>query len=129
MIIDDAKVYRLEVPIAATVRTSFGTMNQRIALFLELRDRDGFVGWSESWVNFPAWSAAQNGCETAPSETGLKGEFMSDSVVPEAEVRMRLERTHGRSTPGTKSAIHTDCPVAMDWLAAMPVRTDHAPPR
>ncbi len=58
-IIQAAKVYRLETPVEAVVRTSFGVMNKRTALLLSLRDRDGVVGWGESWVNFPAWAAAE----------------------------------------------------------------------
>ncbi|MEI8315174.1 MAG: mandelate racemase/muconate lactonizing enzyme family protein [Verrucomicrobiota bacterium] len=58
-IIQAAKVYRLEAPVEAVVRTSFGVMNKRTALLLSLRDRDGLVGWGESWVNFPAWAAAE----------------------------------------------------------------------
>ena len=59
IIIQAAKVYRLETPVETVVRTSFGAMNKRTALLLALRDRDGVVGWGESWVNFPAWAAAE----------------------------------------------------------------------
>ena len=58
-IITDARVYRLEAPVEAVVRTSFGSMNKRTALLLSLRTRDGLLGWGESWVNFPAWAACE----------------------------------------------------------------------
>ena len=59
MVINDAKVYRLEVPVESVVRTAFGSMTKRTALLLSIRDRDGAMGWGESWVNFPAWAAAE----------------------------------------------------------------------
>ena len=59
MVINDAKVYRLEEPVESVVRTAFGSMTKRTALLLSLRDQDGAVGWGESWVNFPAWAAAE----------------------------------------------------------------------
>ncbi|MEZ5741208.1 MAG: hypothetical protein R3E68_18450 [Burkholderiaceae bacterium] len=44
-------------PIATPVRTSFGTMLDRPALFLRVRDADGVIGWGEAWCNFPACGA------------------------------------------------------------------------
>jgi L-alanine-DL-glutamate epimerase-like enolase superfamily enzyme len=41
--------YRVETP----VRTSFGVMTSRPALFVRIEDREGAVGWGEAWCNFP----------------------------------------------------------------------------
>ncbi len=47
----------LRSPCPVPVRTSFGTMHDRPALFLRLEDRNGHVGLGEVWCNFPACGA------------------------------------------------------------------------
>lgn len=44
-------------PIAEPVTTSFGTMHDRPALFVRIRDDDGATGWGEVWCNFPVCGA------------------------------------------------------------------------
>jgi L-alanine-DL-glutamate epimerase-like enolase superfamily enzyme len=44
-------------PIATPVRTSFGTMTERVGVFVRAEDTDGAHGWGEIWSNFPAASA------------------------------------------------------------------------
>ncbi|MBK0392715.1 mandelate racemase/muconate lactonizing enzyme family protein [Ramlibacter sp. CrO1] len=44
-------------PIATPVRTSFGTMHDRPAVFIRVEDTDGAVGWGETWCNFPSVGA------------------------------------------------------------------------
>jgi len=51
----EAFVFRC--PIATPVRTSFGTMHDRPALFVRVEDADGAVGWGEVWCNFPSCGA------------------------------------------------------------------------
>ncbi|MEP7056837.1 MAG: mandelate racemase/muconate lactonizing enzyme family protein [Caldimonas sp.] len=51
----DAHVLRC--PIETPVRTSFGTMRDRPAVFVRVEDDDGAVGWGETWCNFPACGA------------------------------------------------------------------------
>ncbi|TAJ90256.1 MAG: mandelate racemase/muconate lactonizing enzyme family protein [Reyranella sp.] len=47
----EAHVFR--TPIAEPVRTSFGTMIERAAVFVRVEDSDGARGWGEIWCNFP----------------------------------------------------------------------------
>ena len=47
----ECRVFR--VPIANPVRTSFGTMTNRPALFLRVIAQDGAWGWGEVFCNFP----------------------------------------------------------------------------
>ena len=47
----------LRCPIETPVRTSFGTMRDRPAVFVRIEDDDGAVGWGETWCNFPACGA------------------------------------------------------------------------
>lgn len=44
-------------PVSTPVRTSFGVMHDRPALFVRVVDEDGTVGWGEVWCNFPAVGA------------------------------------------------------------------------
>jgi len=51
----EALVFRY--PVRTPVRTSFGTMHDRPAVFVRVVDRDGTEGWGEAWCNFPACGA------------------------------------------------------------------------
>lgn len=51
----DAHVFRY--PIKTPVRTSFGVMHDRPALFVRVQDADGAEGWGEVWCNFPGCGA------------------------------------------------------------------------
>ncbi|MBG9387558.1 mandelate racemase/muconate lactonizing enzyme family protein [Caenimonas sp. DR4.4] len=51
----EAFVFRC--PISTPVKTSFGTMHDRPALFVRAQDEDGAVGWGEVWCNFPSCGA------------------------------------------------------------------------
>lgn len=50
-------VHVLRYPIERPVRTSFGTMYSRPAVFVRVEDRDGAHGWGEVWCNFPSCGA------------------------------------------------------------------------
>ncbi len=50
-----AFVFRCPSPVP--VRTSFGTMHDRPAIFVRAQASDGTVGWGEIWCNFPACGA------------------------------------------------------------------------
>ncbi len=47
----EAHVFR--TPIKEPVRTSFGIMTERVAVFVRVEDSDGARGWGEIWCNFP----------------------------------------------------------------------------
>lgn len=51
------QAWALRTPVAEPVRTSFGTMHDRPAVWLALTGADGAVGWGEVWCNFPAVGA------------------------------------------------------------------------
>lgn len=51
------EAFVLRYPIATPVRTSFGTMHDRPAVFVRVEDDQGAVGWGEIWCNFPACGA------------------------------------------------------------------------
>lgn len=51
----EALVFRY--PVKTPVRTSFGVMHDRPAVFVRAQDHDGAVGWGEIWCNFPSCGA------------------------------------------------------------------------
>lgn len=51
------EAFVLRCPIATPVRTSFGTMHDRPAVFVGVVDEDGHEGWGEIWCNFPSCGA------------------------------------------------------------------------
>ena len=56
-VIAHARAIVLRVPCPVPVQTSFGTMHDRPAVFLELEDTTGAVGLGEVWCNFPVCGA------------------------------------------------------------------------
>ena len=53
IVIKNIEAFVLRAPIANPVKTSFGIMTNRPAIFVRLEDEDGLVGWGEIWCNFP----------------------------------------------------------------------------
>jgi len=53
----ELSVHVLRYPVERPVRTSFGVMHDRPAVFVRVQDRDGAYGWGEVWCNFPACGA------------------------------------------------------------------------
>ncbi len=51
------QAFVLRCPSPVPVRTSFGTMHDRPAVFVRAQSEDGAVGWGEVWCNFPACGA------------------------------------------------------------------------
>ncbi len=66
----EAHVFR--TPIKEPVRTSFGTMTERVAVFVRVEDSDGARGWGEIWCNFPN-AAAEH-----------RAQLFADIVAPRA---------------------------------------------
>ena len=59
---DPLRIERIEAivlrsPIETPVRTSFGVMHDRPAVFVRVTDADGAQGWGEAWCNFPSCGA------------------------------------------------------------------------
>ena len=72
----EAHVFR--TPIKDPVRTSFGIMTERAAVFVRVEDSDGARGWGEIWCNFP--NAAADLCtRLRPARRLLPG--MADAAT------------------------------------------------
>lgn len=52
----DLRVATVTVPINEPVRLSFGTLDRRRTMLVEIEVADGTIGYGESWVNWPPWS-------------------------------------------------------------------------
>lgn len=70
-----AEAWVLRAPCEVPVRTSFGTMHDRPAVFLRLTGDDGSIGLGEVWCNFPTCGAEHraNLLETAIFPALLEG--------------------------------------------------------
>ncbi|MEI7494947.1 MAG: mandelate racemase/muconate lactonizing enzyme family protein, partial [Betaproteobacteria bacterium] len=51
------QAYVFRCPSPVPVRTSFGIMRDRPAVFVRAESSDGQIGWGEIWCNFPACGA------------------------------------------------------------------------
>lgn len=60
-LIERIDVFVLRVPADPPVQTSFGTMKDRPAVLLRVRDPNGTYGWGEIWSNFPVVGAEHRG--------------------------------------------------------------------
>ena len=53
IIINSLEIFVFRAPIGKPVKTSFGVMKDRPAIFVKIVDEDGINGWGEVWCNFP----------------------------------------------------------------------------
>lgn len=88
-----AEVFVLRTPCDTPVRTSFGIMQDRPAVYLRLEASDGVRGLGEVWCNFPGCGAEHRArlLETVIFPVLLEGEYESPAVCF-AELDKRLER-------------------------------------
>jgi L-alanine-DL-glutamate epimerase-like enolase superfamily enzyme len=56
-IIRSLQAFCFRYPLAVPVVTSFGSMVNRPAVFVQVEDEDRQVGWGEAWSNFPSVGA------------------------------------------------------------------------
>ncbi|CAH1654115.1 L-alanine-DL-glutamate epimerase-like enolase superfamily enzyme [Hyphomicrobiales bacterium] len=77
----------VRAPIDTPVRTSFGTMTDRPAVFIAVRDHDGHSGLGEVWCNFPS-VGAEHRARLALATVGPMLQRLSP--LPTGEVFARL---------------------------------------
>jgi L-alanine-DL-glutamate epimerase-like enolase superfamily enzyme len=83
-----AHLYRY--PVETEVRTSFGVMRERPALFVHVEDEAGRVGWGEVWCNFPDCGAEHRArlIESVFAPL-LEGRAVSDPAAASRELAAR----------------------------------------
>ena len=83
-----AHLYRY--PVETEVRTSFGVMRERPALFVHVEDEEGGVGWGEVWCNFPDCGAEHRArlIETVFAPL-LEGRSVADPAAASRELAAR----------------------------------------
>lgn len=114
----DIHVFR--VPIEEPVRTSFGTMTERTAVFVRAEDSDGARGWGEVWCNFPnagaEYRARLLGDMVAPRALGKP---LDDPVALWAEIERALHALRIQSgDPGGFSSAAAGLDLAIHDLRA-----------
>lgn len=88
-----AEMFVLRAPCETPVRTSFGTMFDRPAVFVRLESSDGAVGLGEVWSNFPSCGAEHRGklLETAIFPALMERQY-SDPAACFEKLTERFER-------------------------------------
>jgi len=86
------QAFVLRCPSPVPVRTSFGTMHDRPAVFVRAESADGAVGWGEIWCNFPACGAEHRArlLDTVVAPLLLKQDF-SDPAHAYAHATRKTE--------------------------------------
>lgn len=119
----EALVFRY--PVATPVRTSFGVMHDRPAVFVRATDADGTVGWGEIWCNFPAVGAEHRArlvaTILAPHLTGRTFERPDAAFEELAEATAVLAIQSGEHGPLAQSIAGID--IALWDLAARKAHT------
>jgi D-galactarolactone cycloisomerase len=118
--IDRIETFVYRAPIAVPVRTSFGTMADRAAVFVRVEDRDGAVGWGEVWCNFPSVGAEHRArlihTLIAPL---VRGRTVEDPARLWGELDARLHVMAVQSgEPGPLAAALAGVDIALHDLAA-----------
>ena len=89
--IERVEAFTFRAPIATPVRTSFGEMHDRPAVFVRVTDTDGAMGWGEVWCNFPACGAEHR---ARLVETVMRPLLVGKSFTgPEEAYALLTERT------------------------------------
>ena len=121
-----AQITRVEsfvfrAPIAVPIKTSFGLMPNRPALFFRVEDANGAFGWGETWTNFPTVGAEYRArlfdTVIAPRLIGRDSDASPRGFWEEAE---RALHAIGLQTgePGAFAAVLAGADIALNDLAA-----------
>jgi len=114
----EAHVFR--TPIKEPVRTSFGIMTERVAVFVRVEDSDGARGWGEIWCNFPTASAEHRALLFADIVAPRAlGKSLDDPVALWAEIDRALHVLRVQSgDAGALSAAAAGLDLAINDLRA-----------
>lgn len=114
----EAHVFR--TPIKEPVRTSFGTMTERAAVFVRAEDSDGARGWGEIWCNFPNAAAEHRARLLSDIVAPLAlGRPLDDPVALWGEIERALHVLRIQSgDPGAFSAAAAGLDLALHDLRA-----------
>jgi D-galactarolactone cycloisomerase len=85
-----ALLYRAKVD--RPVVTSFGSLSERPALFVEVEDADGVHGWGEVWCNFPMFAAEER---ARFLQRVIAPMFEGGELAEPAEAGARIDRVLG----------------------------------
>ena len=95
MKIQGALTIHKSVPISHHIKTAFGTMKCREAVFIIIEDETGKRGIGDSWVNFPVWAPpARLAMYERAIIPAIEGEEVTD--IPEFTTRI-YERLLGQA--------------------------------
>ena len=119
-VIVGAECFVCRAPIEKPVINAFGSMAERVAVFVRLTDADGMSGWGEIWSNFPTIGAEHRAklfhSFIAPR---LIGRSISDPATFWAETDRALHLWGLQAgEPGAFAAVLSGADLALHDLAA-----------
>ena len=115
-----AESFVCRAPIAVPVVNAFGSMAERVAVFVRLTDADGVTGWGEIWSNFPTIGAEHRArLFDALIAPRLLGRSISDPAAFWAEADRALHLWGLQAgEPGAFSAVLAGADLALHDLLA-----------
>ena len=119
--ITKVEVFVYRVPIVKPIKTSFGMMPDRPAIFARIEDDDGAFGWGELWANFPAVGAEYRArllhTVVAPLLLGVNVEVDANRFFAAAQTKLRIPGLQ-TGEPGAFAAALAAADIALHDLQA-----------
>jgi L-alanine-DL-glutamate epimerase-like enolase superfamily enzyme len=119
--ITKVEVFVYRVPIVKPIKTSFGMMPDRPAIFARVEDDDGAFGWGELWANFPSvgpeYRARLLHAVVAPFLLGVNVEVDASRFFATAQTKLRIPGLQ-TGEPGAFAAALAAADIALHDLQA-----------
>ncbi len=94
----DLRAIVVRAPVEEPVRLSFGTLDHRLTVFVEVELANGMIGVGESWVNWPPWAHVER---VTAYEEGLRPLLIGRDALQIGSIRRLLE---SRFSPMSRQA-------------------------
>lgn len=91
--ITDVKTITLKAPIAQQVKMSFGSMQYRPGMIVQVFTNKGIIGIGETWVNYPFWASDER---KATIEKGIKPLLINENPLNVSKLYRKMYQNLNR---------------------------------